>query len=83
LCCYNHSCIICKSRWVKKKLEENRLSLDLAKTAAEEIRKNNALLRFYYKQDPEEWDDDKWAMRVEEMEFIFKYMELRKMTING
>ena len=81
--CDYYASTICKGRRVKKKLEENRLSLDLAKGAAEEIAKNNALLRFYYKENPEDWDDDKWCKMVEEMEFVFKYMELRKLTVNG
>ena len=40
-------------------------------------------MRFYYKENPEDWDDDKWCKMVEEMEFVFKYMELRKLTVNG
>ena len=40
-------------------------------------------MRFYYKENPEEWSDDKWCQRVEEMQYVFAYMELRKITING
>lgn len=83
MCCNYYASAICESRRVKKKLEENRLGLNLANSASEEIAKNNALMRFYYKENPEDWDDDKWCKMVEEMEFVFKYMELRKLTVNG
>ena len=83
MCGYYYASVICEGRRIKKKLEEYKLNTELAKSAAEEIVKNNALLRFYYKQNPEEWDDDKWCQMVSEMEYVFKYMELRQITING
>lgn len=41
-----------------------------------EIQKNYALLRFHYKENPENWTDTKYAKRVMEMEFVFEYMGL-------
>lgn len=61
--------------WLKKKLEKHKLP-KVARNAAEEIRLNHALLRFYYRGNPEKWSNDKYAKMVKEMEFVFEYMGL-------
>jgi hypothetical protein len=40
---------------------------------ADEIAKNNALIRFYFKVDPERLSDNKWCQLVEELDFVLKY----------
>ncbi len=34
---------------------------------------NDALLRFFYKCDPNEFDDDEYCKRVIEMHYVLKY----------
>lgn len=34
------------------------------------IRKKDALMRFHYKQEPDNWTDDIWAARWEELQWV-------------
>lgn len=53
---------------VKKKLEEATIELE-----ADELAKNNALIRFYYKKDPNRMSDQEWANAAAEIHYVLKY----------
>lgn len=57
-----------KTRSVKKKLEEATTELE-----SDELAKNNALIRFYYKKDPERMSDKEWASAAAEIHYVLKY----------
>ena len=52
---------------LKKKLEKAKKELQESDDA-----KNIALLRFYYKEDPEKWSDSKYAKRLSELDYVLK-----------
>jgi hypothetical protein len=51
----------------KKKLEAQKKIL-----ADDDISKNNALIRFYFKENPELMNDTLWCKRVCELEYVLK-----------
>lgn len=55
---------------VKKGLSQSSISTD---DTEDEIRKVNALLRFYFKIDPEVLDDEDWLKRWDELKFALKF----------
>ena len=55
-------------RSVKKKLEEAKIELE-----ADELAKNNALIRFFYKKDPGRMTDREWANAAAEIHYVLKY----------
>jgi len=62
-------CIIsCSSRNYKKKLEFYKNQIE-----ADEYAKNNALIRFYYRCNPDKLSDQEWCKRVAELQWILKY----------
>ena len=60
-----------KTRPFKKNL--SRWQLD-EREQADELRKMNALLRYHFKLDPDELDDNEFAMRWNELDWILKKM---------
>ena len=58
----------CTESNFKKKLEEYKKELE-----ADEIAKNNALIGFYYKIDPNTLTDNQWCKKVAEMQWVLKY----------
>lgn len=62
--CWN---VGCSKSCFKKKLEKhNKLIAD------DDIAKNNALIRFYFKCDPDKLTDTDWCKRVSEIEYVLK-----------
>lgn len=55
-------------RSVKKKLEEARAELE-----ADEVAKDNALIRFFYKKDPGRMSDAEWAKSAAEIHYVLRY----------
>lgn len=41
-----------------------------AETEQGMLLRQNALLRFYYRQDPSKWSDAKWCLRVAELDYV-------------
>jgi hypothetical protein len=35
--------------------------------------KNNALIRFYHRENPEDLSNEDWCLRVAELQFVLKY----------
>lgn len=52
----------------KKKLEEYKNLIE-----GDEIAKNNALIAFYYKVNPETLTDDEWCLAVAQIDFNLQY----------
>lgn len=43
----------------------------------DEIARNNALILFYYRIDPNKLTDSQWAKRVAEMDYCLEYAGIR------
>jgi len=56
----------------KKKLEFYKAQIE-----ADEIARNNALIRFFYRENPDKLSDSQWAKRVAEMDYCLKYQGTR------
>ena len=50
---------------------------------ADEIARNNALIRFFYRENPNKLSDTEWCRRVAEMDYCLEYNGTRIPKIDG
>lgn len=64
----NRRVIKCSKSYFKKKLDYYNEFIK-----GDEIAKNNALIAFYYRINPNKLTDTQWCKKVAEMDFVLKY----------
>jgi hypothetical protein len=67
-----------KISYFKKKLDYNKENIE-----ADEILKNNALIRFYFHENPDKLSDSEWCKRVAELDYCLEYNGVRIKKENG
>ena len=54
-----------------------------AETEQGMLLRQNALLRFYYRQDPSKWSDAKWCLRVAELDYVLLKVGILQLEKDG